>query len=192
MRLNTCIFISLVLVATLLAGCLGGQVNDQVANPMLRTIDGIHGNMDPNDIARLHGIHGGFYIGTDYIIGLLDRFTEKLCQTLCDGIHSVFVVECSLRPAEVRYKDNLRAIFDQILDRREGGLDSSIIRDTAVFILGDIEVNADKHALAVNVDIFNRFFVHRESSIHKIRPGRPALSQVSLAYLFNQLILLES
>jgi len=60
----------------------------------------------------------------------------------------------------VRHQDHARTPFDQVLDGRDRLSDPGIVDDPAA-LERDVEIDANQHALAGDVDVANRGFLQR-------------------------------
>ena len=56
-------------------------------------------------------------------------------------------------------QDELAAVFDHVLDRREGADDAGVVLDLA-FLHGNVEIDAHEDALALDVDVAESLGVH--------------------------------
>ena len=90
----------------------------------------------------------------------LDVDAQKLGEPLRYGSEGVLGIGAALRPAEMGAKHDSRAVGKKIFDRGERGDDALIAGDDAVRER-DVEIAADKHALAGYVDVFDCLFVER-------------------------------
>ena len=103
---------------------------------------------------------GGFRlrVGTDRVGGERDLHAEQFGEPDGDGGQTVFRVDLPLRLAHMGAEDDLRALTHQVLD---GGkrLDDPLVRGDDPVLLRDVEVAADEHALALDVNVFNGFLV---------------------------------
>jgi hypothetical protein len=54
----------------------------------------------------------------------------------------------------VGHERNLGALLDEVLDGRERGADARVVGDLAA-VERDIEIDPDKNALALDVDVLN-------------------------------------
>src|SRR5690242_10398064 len=85
-----------------------------------------------------------------------------------------------LRPTEVRHDDDLRPTRCEVLQRRRGGAHTRVVGD-ATAGHRDVEVFADQHALARDVDRGDRSF-QRRSAMYEIRSTMRQLKPHSLSY----------
>jgi hypothetical protein len=79
----------------------------------------------------------------------------------------------------MRAKDNLSAVSDKFFDGRKRRNQTVLIRDLSVF-KRNVEVAAAKYALALYIDIVNRFLIESHSVpppfIRAAAKGRPGMS----------------
>ena len=74
-------------------------------------------------------------------------------------------------------KNDLSAFFNQVIQRREGFLDTSVVSNhhgAVHFIQRDIEIHAHKTALTGHIDITDTFFGHNEESWKEVRRDKLA------------------
>ena len=94
----------------------------------------------------------------------MNRCALQLSQALSNDAHIVLsLIFIRFYLAQMAQKNDLCAVFCQIVDCRKGSADTIIIRDDPVLVR-DIKVNANNYALALNVQIFECYFCHEESS----------------------------
>ena len=84
---------------------------------------------------------------------------EQLGQPLPDRPQAQAVGDLAVRAAEVAREDDLGARLDQRHDRRDRGPDARVVGDLAVR-QRDVEVDAHEDALAGDVRVADREFVH--------------------------------
>src|SRR5690606_10923661 len=106
---------------------------------------------------------GGGRVGA-VVGGEGDGLAEQLGQTGGDGGERVGGLEAgALGPAEVAGEDGPPAAVDHRADGGQGGADAAVVRDGPV-LHGDVEVDADEHALAGGVDGGDVLLAHRGGS----------------------------
>src|SRR6266566_8446165 len=79
---------------------------------------------------------------------------EKLLKLLIDRTQAVLFHPLTLRPSQMRRQNHPRAMFGGVLDCRNRGADAGVVFDLTVFD-GNVEVNADKDALALEINILD-------------------------------------
>ncbi len=85
---------------------------------------------------------------------------HKLRKALRNGSKAHFGNELALRAAEMGAEDGLRAVLDKIANGRKSADDAAFIGNIEVFIEGNVEIYANKDALAPNGDVCNGQFGH--------------------------------
>ena len=108
------------------------------------------------------------------VLHVCDRFVRALADDIRREGHFIgeqplqaarhrrereFRLEFPLRAAEVRAKDDLCVLAEQILDGRERGLDARLVRDFPI-LQRDIKVYPHKDSFACDIDVTDRFFIH--------------------------------
>ena len=88
--------------------------------------------------------------------------TEKLGKTNSHGSQAEFLFGTVFGLAEVRAEDNLAAVSDQFFNCGQSSGDSVVIGDHAV-LERYVEVNANEHFFALNIDVINCYFVELHS-----------------------------
>jgi hypothetical protein len=83
-------------------------------------------------LARLQLGNCGFSGRPRGRIDKLHRYTNQRCQMVGCDLHAVFGVGAALRAAQVAHQNDRRPLFQQIVDRRQGGLNAGIIGHMAV------------------------------------------------------------
>ena len=100
----------------------------------------------------------GLGILTDDVLGHHDGLAEQLAQAVRNDLQGQLGLPLTLRLAHMGAKDDAGAVVNQVLNGRHSGYDALVARDLA-FLGGDVEVTAAKHALALDIDVFNGFLV---------------------------------
>ena len=85
---------------------------------------------------------------------------EQLGQAGGNGLEGELRLEFALGTAQVRAEDHAGAMLHQVLDGGQGGDDTVIVGDFAFFVQRDVEIAADKHPLAFDVDVFDGLLIH--------------------------------
>ena len=85
---------------------------------------------------------------------------HQLAEPIRQWRGPVGIVDLAVGTAEMGDHDHARTALDQVLDGRERLADPGIVDDTAV-LDRDVEVDADQHALARDVEVANRGFLER-------------------------------
>ena len=116
------------------------------------------GVLKQHHFAVLQGRGEGLCARPDDVLRHLDRLAQQLRQALCDDLEAQLRLDLALRLAHVGAEDDLRPVLDEIFDRRQRSDDTLVAGDDAA-LGGHVEVAAAKHALALYVDVFYRFFV---------------------------------
>ena len=113
-----------------------------------------------NDIAVLHSCDSCLCVLADNIVIRceLDFLSEKLGETYSDRRKRKLRLRLALRLSEVAAEDDLAAVSDQLLDCRKRCNEAVLVCDLAG-LQRNVEVAAAKYALALYIDIINRFFV---------------------------------
>src|SRR5256886_2638329 len=113
-----------------------------------------------HNLAVAHRPHSGLDRGTDAVLQVAHRPSHELAEPLRQRRGPVGVVDLAVGAAEMRDQDHARTALDQVLDRRERLADAGIVDDAAI-LDRDVEVDADQHALARDVEVANRGFLER-------------------------------
>jgi len=101
---------------------------------------------------------GGFGDRADAIGGEGDGLAEDLFEFGGDGLEGEFLDHLAIRTAEVAGEDDRRAFFKGVLDRGQRGDDARVVGDgTGLLVLGDVEIDADEHAFAGEVEVADGF-----------------------------------
>ncbi len=79
-----------------------------------------------------------------------------------DGPQAVFFYALTLWSSQVRSQNHARAMFGCVLDGRNRGADPGVVFHLAVFD-GNVEVNADEDALALEIKILDGKLWHRSA-----------------------------
>ena len=125
------------------------------------------GVLQTKNVAVLHrgdGFGGGL---ADAVLGKGDRLLDHLRQRRRDGLQRILRI-AALGAAEMRQQDHLAALGGNFGDGGRDAFEAGSVGDAAVF-RGDVEVDAQQNALALDVDVIEgaEWFCHRRS-----RPGR--------------------
>ena len=113
-----------------------------------------------DDVAVLHVRAKALGVFADDVLGHFHLATEDLGKTLGDGSQGVLGLELSLGTTKMRAQNDLRIVRDQVFDRGQRGVDARFVGNDAV-LHGDVEVNADEYLFAGDVNVFDRFLVHK-------------------------------
>ncbi len=105
------------------------------------------------------------------------RGTEQLRQPRRGRIERILGIRLALGAAQVRYQHNGRTKLAQQLDRGQRRTDSSVVRDAALGVERDVEVDADECALAT--DFARREVPHRPLACQLTQPRRSLSSPVA-------------
>src|SRR6185436_18358480 len=89
------------------------------------------------------------------ILGEHDLSAEQLGQTLGGGPERELLVR-PLRAAEMAGEEQPRVLLTQLLQRGQRRPDPGVIGDVAVLVQGNVEVDPDEDALAVDVEVVKR------------------------------------
>ena len=113
-----------------------------------------------HDLAGLQSGGLGLGVLTDDV-GSEDHFlTQQLAEALCHGGQGQLGLPLALGLAQVGAGDDGSAVFQQILDGGDGGNDTLVAGDLAgLFVLRNVKVAAEKHLLALDVNIINCLLV---------------------------------
>ena len=88
---------------------------------------------------------------------------DQRVQIIGDRSQRIFLDRFSFRPAEVRHQDRLRALFPEIIDRRQTFADAGVIGDgdlPVAFFRRHIEIDPDQDALSAHLEIAQGEFAH--------------------------------
>ena len=92
-----------------------------------------------------------------------DALAEEHLQAFGDGPERPLGVgfgAFSRRAAQVTHENETTAVIQNVVYRGERHADSAVIGDTAVRVLGDVEVHTHQHALTTHVDVRDAFLRH--------------------------------
>ena len=88
------------------------------------------------------------------------RAAQQLADARGDGPQAHLRIRLALRSAEVRGEDHARgARLERVIDRGQRLADARVVADDAA-LERDVEVDADEHAPALELEIANRAFGH--------------------------------
>ena len=96
----------------------------------------------------------------DAVLRERDRTPKQLRQVLGHGSKAVLLDALALRPSQMRREDDTRAVVNRVLNRRQRGTYARVVLDHAV-LHRHVEVNADKDALALEVEVFDGKLAHK-------------------------------
>src|SRR6267142_246848 len=116
-----------------------------------------------------------------------DLLPQHFAEPRSHGLQAVLRFGLSLRPAEVRRKNQAAGVFENITDRWEGSPDTRVVCNSPA-IDRNIEVHAHEHTLAAQIEIRNGEFAHEcyfTSSLMRSRIRQ--LKPHSLSYQENTL-----
>jgi hypothetical protein len=88
-----------------------------------------------------------------------DRLSDQLLEPRCHRSKRIFFDRLALGPAEMRDKNNFRAMLVQIVDRGQAFANSRIIRNHLVALAlleRHIEVHPHKDAFPLHLDLVQR------------------------------------
>src|ERR1700730_6594843 len=98
-------------------------------------------------------------IGADAIGRERDGPLQKFFEFLRGGRQGILWLRATLRPAKVRGEDETSSLVNGETQRRKGFADARVVGDETV-LDRDVEVDADEHALAVELEIVDGEFAH--------------------------------
>ena len=117
--------------------------------------------LQQNDLSVFHIINGGFCALAYGIFRKPNlRVGQQLGQTRADRCERILRIDLSLRAAEVRAENDLRIVLEQIPDGWQGRNNTLIVGNRTVLRERNVEIYADKHSLAADVDVLDRLFCH--------------------------------
>ena len=119
------------------------------------------GVLEQHHVAVLHRGDGGLRVLADngIVIREHDRLAQILAQARRHRREGELRLRAVLRLAEMAAQDDLAAVRDQLLDRRQRGHDALVVGDLAI-LHRNIEIAAHKHFLAGDLDVVHRHFCH--------------------------------
>ncbi len=117
------------------------------------------GVLEQNNIAVAHGGNSslGLVANNVVVISKGNRLAQLFAQANSNGSQAELGFGAILRLAQMAAQDNLCAVSDQLFDGRQSRIDAVVVGDHTV-LHRDIEIAADKHALASVVFVINRLF----------------------------------
>ena len=109
--------------------------------------------LEDEDVARLEGVDGGLGLVAVGVSDEGDVEAAHLGELLGDRLEGELGLEAgALGAAEVAHEDDASVVLNEVLDRGERGGDARGVAHDAV-LDGDVEVDAAKDALAVDIDV---------------------------------------
>ena len=123
--------------------------------------------LEQQDLARLQGRGLGLGVLSDDVLSKNDIHAQQLGKSLGHGSQAQALLPLALGLAQVGAGDDGSAVLKQILNGRQSGYDTLVARDLAgLLVLGDVEIAAQEHFLALRIKIHDRLFVvvHSDSS----------------------------
>ena len=120
----------------------------------------ITGVLKENNIAVLHSSNSCLCVLADYVVIFCeDNFlAQALGEALCYGSQRHLGLGLALRLAEVGAKDHLAAVSNKLFDGGKCCDDTVVVSDHAS-LERNVEIAAAQDALALHIDIVNRFFI---------------------------------
>jgi len=115
--------------------------------------------LQQHHVPRAHRGHRVLDLGADTVGQEPHVFLQEALEALGDGCEAESRIRLAGGAAEVRGQDDARALVDRVVDRGEGGPDPGVVGDVEVFVERDVEVGADEHPFAAQVEIFDRLLV---------------------------------
>ena len=106
--------------------------------------------LQQHDITIAHRGDLGLRVLTVGICGQRNGDAEQLAETGGDRSQGQFRNDLALRTAEMSHQNDLRTLFAQSLDGRQGGLDTTIIGDRGA-VQRNVEIGANQNALALEI-----------------------------------------
>ena len=118
------------------------------------------GILQQHDLAGLEGGSLGLGVGAHHVLSHDDRLAQQLAQADGHRLQGQLGLYFALGLAQVGAGDDRGALLQQILDGGQSGADALIIGDrVGGLVLGNIEVAAQKHFLAGDVNVLHSLFV---------------------------------
>ena len=93
---------------------------------------------------------------SDAVGELLHILAHERREPRRHGVHPERFHDLPLRPSKVAHQDGLPAALDDALDGGEGRRYPGVVGDPAVICQGDVEINADKNALPLQIEVVYR------------------------------------
>ena len=110
--------------------------------------------LQQHQLAGLQGRGLGLGVGAHHVGGKDDLPAQQLLQTMSHGGQGQCGLDLTLGLAQVGAGDDSSTLVQQILQGGQGSLDALVIGDgTGLLVLGDVEVAAAEHLLALDVDV---------------------------------------
>ena len=78
---------------------------------------------------------------------------------ICDRSKAVFFDALTFGPAQVRGENDSSSLLNSVVQGWQCGSQTSVVVDLVVFDW-NVKVDANKHALALQVEVFDRKLVH--------------------------------
>ena len=118
------------------------------------------GVLQQHDLPGLEGGGLGLGVGADHVPGHDHRLAQQLAEADGHRLQGQLGLHLALGLAQVGAGDHSGALVQQVLNGGQSGADALIVGDgSGGLVLGDIEVAAQKHLLAGDVDVLDRLFV---------------------------------
>ena len=133
--------------------------------------------LEQHDAAGGRAAHGGLGRGADTVFGERHGATQQLTRSRGDRAQAHVRIRLALGTAEMRGQDHAsRARVERVSDRRQRLANASVVADDAA-LERDVEVDADEHASAFQVEVANRSFCHGRFQVpesgFQVRAQRP-------------------
>ena len=111
------------------------------------------------DFAGLQGRR--FRVSSHAVSREFDFFAKLLRQIVGDGLQAEFLfIALAAGAAKMAHQNQSSALFQNVFDRRQSGLDAGIVRDDLLVVQRNVEVNAHHNFLAFHANVFHCLFVH--------------------------------
>ena len=116
------------------------------------------------DFARLQRSLCGVCLSADAVGCPLDIAAEQLGEVLDEVLRGELVLASLGRAADVAGDDESCTVVEQVVQGRQRADHARVVRDVHLVIERDVVVDADEYFLAVYVNVFDGFLVHRKTS----------------------------